>query len=535
MTDGRTGPSRRRFLAGVTAGGLASAALVGRSVASGDGNEAGATSADAARAGRADAGTSEHREWPQFGQDSYNRNKTADAGPGDGVAFGWDRDLTATTSPVVRGNYLYVGTESGVHSVGREDGETRWTVELDGAVSGTPAVNEDSVFVPSEAGTLYALSVESGEEDWTYDLEGAGTAPAITTEPTEPEVYVADAGGFLHEVGPRTGDRQWRYDAGDPFSSSPIASTDTTTVYAVSENNTIHSVDLETGRAGPRWTDSSISSARETGPPTVDGQYFYVGDDAGTLHAFDSRNGDRRFTFDADGPVTTAPASERQRLYVGTESGTLHTIENNDDTEIWRTDLPGGVTSEVAVGENGPFVPTDGGTVVHVDRDGDEVWRATVGFGAPRIAVTRDVYAVNDGIRVLQSGDETAITVSTPTPTPTATPTDTTTPTATETATATDTATPTATAADTATATESGGMATSTATPTATARSEATPTATPTEAGGMTTPTATPTVEPDEGGGGTTNGSGPLPTWLTLAGIGSLAALGVRRATDDDE
>ena len=527
MTDEQTGTSRRRFLASVTAGGLAGAALVGRSVASADGDDSRVASAS----GRA---TSEHREWPQFGQDSYNRNKTADAGPRDGVAFGWERDLTVTTSPVVRGNYLYVGTESGVSSVDREDGETRWTVELDGVVSGTPAVNDDSVFVPTDAGTLYALSVESGEEDWTYDLDGAGTAPALTTEPTEPEVYVADDGGSIHEVGPRTGDRQWRYDAGEPFSSPPVASPDTTTVYAVSDPNTVHSVDLETGRAGPRWTDSSIPSDRETGPPTVDGQYFYVGDDSGTLHAFDSRNGDRRFSFDADGPVTTAPASERQRLYVATESGTLHTIENNDDTEIWRTDLPGGVTSEVAVGENGPFVPTDGGTVVHVDRDGDEVWRATLGLAAPRIAVTRNVYAVNDGIRVVESGDETAIAVSTPTPTPTATPTAT----PTDTATATDTATPTATAADTATATptatESGGMAT--ATPTEASGGEGTPTATETAADGMATPTATPTVEPDEGGGGgTTNGSGALPAWLTLAGIGSLAALGLRRATDDDE
>ncbi|MEF8850945.1 MAG: PQQ-binding-like beta-propeller repeat protein, partial [Haloarculaceae archaeon] len=432
---------RRRFLTGVAASGLVGATLVGRSVA----GEADGRSAPGRDRGASDAGTSQHREWPQFGQDSYNRNKTADAGPKDGVAFGWERDLSVTASPVVRGNYLYVGVGNVLHSIVRDSGETRWTVEFDGAVSGTPAVNDDSVFVPTKEGTLYALSVEDGEEDWAFDLQGVGTAPAVTTEPTEPEVYVADDAGFVYEIGPRRGNRQWRYDAGEPFSSPPVASPDTTTVYAVADDNTIHTVDLETGRAGPRWTNSSIPSNRETGPPTVDGQYLYVGDDAGNLHGIDSRNGDNRWTFETDGAVTVAPAVERQRVYVPTESGTLHAIENQDDTEIWRTDLPGGVTTELVVAENGAVVPTEDGTVVHVDRDGDEVWRATLGFDAPRLAVTRDVYAVGDGVRLLEEGDETAITAATPTPTPTATPTDTATtpPTPTPTPTPPDTPTPT--------------------------------------------------------------------------------------------
>jgi outer membrane protein assembly factor BamB len=515
--------NRRRFLAGVAAGGLAGTTLVGRSVANGGTDSRNAAGPTRAASG---TGTSEHREWPQFGQDSYNRHKTADAGPRDGVAFGWERDLTVTASPVVRGNYLYVGTESAVYSIDRDSGETRWTVEFDGAVSGTPAVNDDSVFVPTEEETLYALSVQDGEEDWAYDTEGTPTAPAVTTGSTEPEVYVADAGGYLHEVDPRRGDRQWRYDAGTAFSSPPVASPDTTTVYAVADDNTIHTVDLETGRSGPRWTNDSIPAGRETGPPTVDSQYFYVGDDAGNLHGIDSRNGTNRWTFETDGAVTVAPAVERQRVYVPTENGTLHTIENQDDTEIWQTDLPGSVTTELAVAENGPVVPTADGTVVHVDRDGDEVWRATLGIDVPRLAVTRRVFAVGDGIRVLEEGDETTITAATPTPTPT--PTDTATPTATatptETPTPTPTATPTATATPTVTTTsattEAGDVATPTATATRTATDE------------QSTPTATPT-DPDAGDG-TTSGSGALPAWLTLAGIGSLAALGVSRATDDE-
>ncbi len=523
--DGRAvieATSRRRFLAGVAASGLAGATLVGRSVANGgtDGRNAAGRNREASG-----TGTSEHREWPQFGQDSYNRHKTADAGPRDGVAFGWERDLSVTASPVVRGNYLYVGTESAVYSIDRDSGETRWTVEFDGAVSGTPAVNDDNVFVPTEEETLYALSVQDGEEDWTYDTEGTPTAPAVTTEPTEPEVYVADDAGFVYEVDPRRGDRQWRYEAGEPFSSPPVASPDTATVYAVADDNTIHTVDLETGRSDPRWTNDSIPAGRETGPPTVDGQYFYVGDDAGNLHGIDSRNGTNRWTFETDGAVTVAPAVERQRVYVPTENGTLHTIENQDDTEVWQTDLPGGVTTELAVAENGPVVPTADGTVVHVDRDGDEVWRATLGIDAPRLAVTRRVFAVgDDGVRVLEEGDETAITAATPTPT--ATPTDTATPTAT--ATPTDTATPTPTATATATATPTA----TTTSATTEAGDAATPVATATRTATDSPTRATPT---DPGAGdGTTSGSGALPAWLTLAGVGSLAALGVSRATDDE-
>lgn len=505
MTD--RGTDRRRFLAGTA--GLLGTGLVGRGLAD---TTNGTGVADRSRSARgAPAGsTTVHREWSMYAQGPYNSGKTEDGAPVEGVAVNWERDETVTTSPVVRDNYLWVGAEDAVVKFDRASGEEVLRISLEEPVAGTPAVDDDNLYVATEGNTLFALAVSNGEEDWSFDLQGTPTAPQITPS-NGTDVYLADGAGFVYEVEGPTGTERWQYDAGDVTYSSPVAaSPDTERVYALDDGGTVTAVDADSGRS--RWTNDEPGETA-VGPPVVDDPNVYLGDTEGTMHVVDARLGGTRYTFDAGGAVSVPATFERQRLYVATEAGTLYALDRTDGAQRWQVDLGAGVTTAFAVAEEGLYVPTDDGQVRHLGRDeGEQRWRAQLSLGTPRVAVTGQVFAVDEGVTALEAGDRTVVGTETPTETPTPTPTPTETPASTETATS------TATEAEPTTV---GGTVTETATPSPTPRSDA---RTPTPAGDET---------PAADDATTTSADGPWPLWSALAAIGGYAALGLR--DDGDE
>ena len=69
-----------------------------------------------------------------------------------------------------------------------------WSLDSGGEVSGAPAIADERVLCPSDAGCLLALSLESGEELWRADL-----TPPIRCSPavTEDAAIVGDESGRI--------------------------------------------------------------------------------------------------------------------------------------------------------------------------------------------------------------------------------------------------------------------------------------------------------------------------------------------------
>lgn len=81
-----------------------------------------------------------------------------------------------------------------------------WTFETDEPINTAPAVTSETVFVVSDAGTVYALDAADGTEKWQYDLDTAGsvdmTAPAVVGD----RLYVASQQTGVVALGAADGD-----------------------------------------------------------------------------------------------------------------------------------------------------------------------------------------------------------------------------------------------------------------------------------------------------------------------------------------
>jgi outer membrane protein assembly factor BamB len=76
-------------------------------------------------------------------------------------AIDWRLDLEDSTvrmSPAVGEDYLAVGDlDGGLVVVDRVRGDTLWSTRLDGALTSTPVFRGEELYVMTESGTLYAF------------------------------------------------------------------------------------------------------------------------------------------------------------------------------------------------------------------------------------------------------------------------------------------------------------------------------------------------------------------------------------------
>ncbi len=74
--------------------------------------------------------------------------------------------------PALDGDTLYFGDMSGAFfAVNRSNGVTRWQIQADGAIIGTPLVLDGVIYFATEAGSVYAYSTE-GTQTWTRAVGG---------------------------------------------------------------------------------------------------------------------------------------------------------------------------------------------------------------------------------------------------------------------------------------------------------------------------------------------------------------------------
>ncbi len=128
--------------------------------------------------------------------------------------------------------------------------------------------------------------------------------------------------------------------------------------------------------------------------PVVSGQTLYVGSSRNDrLTALDTRTGEERWRFYAEGPLRLAPVVDSGRVYVGSDDGFLYCLDGDSGQQLWRHRAS---PSDRRVMGNGRLIsvwPVRGGPVVADDRvflasgvwpfEGVFVWALDAGTGQP--------------------------------------------------------------------------------------------------------------------------------------------------------
>lgn len=101
------------------------------------------------------------------------------------------------TAPTYAESTLYVASEDpALHAIDPSIGTRQWQVTLDGPPT-SPTVADGMVFVGTGAGTVYGFDAQSNEQRWRFETDGGIVAPPV---PFDDTVYVASTDGTLYAL-----------------------------------------------------------------------------------------------------------------------------------------------------------------------------------------------------------------------------------------------------------------------------------------------------------------------------------------------
>jgi outer membrane protein assembly factor BamB len=294
------------------------------------------------------------------------------------------KPATVYGTPVVAGNLVYVATYVGdsgkVMAINRvapgydEEGIPAWNEgewfyprkegKFIGAVVGSPIVVEDTLYVGSSDGKLYALD-EKGNERWApFDTGGKiWTSPAVS----DGVIYVSNYAKKLYAI--KDGKESWHQDYPVAIASSPVIFGDT--IYFGAFDHYLYAVSSADG--SERWKFEGGNWFWAT--PIVKDGVVYAGCLDNQVYALDVITGEKLWQFVADAPIVSGPVLSGNLLVAASESGTMYILEPDSGNLVRSVSIGSQVMAPLYAEENMVYVHARNRCVYAIDvQSGDKVW-----------------------------------------------------------------------------------------------------------------------------------------------------------------
>lgn len=212
----------------------------------------------------------------------------------------------------------------------------------------SPVMANDTVYIGSHDGKLYAFDAYSGAQKWVGVTNGQiDSSPAVA----DGLVYVGSADHNLYAFDAKTGHFKWKAPTQGQIFSSPTVVDGA--VYVGSRDAKLYAFDAVNGHL--EWAVSTEFLTTYSSPAVANG-LVYIGSNNGKLYAFDTTTGDMKWSKQAGNLITSSPAIANGVVYVGSNNGTLYAFEASTGKFKWSRSTGAAIFSSPAVNNGVVYV-----------------------------------------------------------------------------------------------------------------------------------------------------------------------------------
>jgi outer membrane protein assembly factor BamB len=257
-------------------------------------------------------------------------------------------------------SHLAVVRGSRVYCLDARTGKIQFEHQCEYAVSNSPAISDESIFVPLVNGALMALPIKTKGAGtlplnavgaaraapriagnlvaWTTDagyimvalrestdvlkfrVKAAGSFNAAPSANNR-RLFAATYGGYVYAIDDTKGNVLWNFSIGERVSYSPVAIDDS--VYVFSDNHNLFQFNAATGEPAKGWEKPLKNLSAFIGASE---DKIYARDAVGNIVVLDRSTGTRMGQVDSKTQFTTIENVQTDRLYVCTNSGLIQCI-----------------------------------------------------------------------------------------------------------------------------------------------------------------------------------------------------------------
>ncbi len=283
------------------------------------------------------------------------------------------------TTPVATDGLVYVGTYTAqggrMYALGMTDGEIIWEYPRGGAymgaVVGDPVTYDDTLYISSSDGRVYALAVSTFTRRWESErlADKLWTSPVVVGD----TLYVTAFDGVIYALSAETGetlDRVFELEAG--FATSPVVHGGI--IYAGSFDGHLYAIDIDSGESVWRVPQGGAAGGWFWADPIYHEGIVYAGCLDGTLYALDPETGQQLWDFDAGSPIVAPPVVEDDHglLLVASESGSIYFFDvdaapGGESTPLKTVSVDAGIRSAFCAADGFVYVRGEDNVIYVVD------------------------------------------------------------------------------------------------------------------------------------------------------------------------
>lgn len=229
-----------------------------------------------------------------------------------------------------------------------------WRYDSDLTLNLTPAFDQDRVYLPLAGGIIVSLKAGDGTLNWRSEFGGELSAsPAaddrsvyVASEAGKPESGIRRATGALRALGKEGGVTHWMRTLAMPLQGSLTLANGK--LFGGGRDGRFYAFDSNTGEI--RWSFSY--SAPFDSQPVVAGSRVYAGSEDGNLIVLDEQTGKLLWRYRTRGSVTGPVAIKEGIVYFGSADNYLYAVNTTNGLLLWRKRTGAGVQAVVRAGED---------------------------------------------------------------------------------------------------------------------------------------------------------------------------------------
>ncbi|MDR1716124.1 MAG: PQQ-binding-like beta-propeller repeat protein [Prevotella sp.] len=309
------------------------------------------------------------------------------------------------TSPVISGDKVYAGDDSGVFSCYFvKDGTRDWSFTSENRIVGTAAVYKDIVIFGSADKNIYCLDTKKGKLRWKYNADKAVLGSASIDNGI---AYIGASDNTFRAIDIKTGKLVWEFpEVKGYIETRPLIYKDK--IFFGAWDETMYALDKHTGRLLWKWAEGRkgiLYSPAAVWPVAAHDRVFFTAPDR-VMTAVDANTGKTIWKM-SDWKVreTIGLSEDKERLYSKTmqDSVVCYSATSGYPQQIWATNVGYGYdhAPSMPVEKDGVvFGSTKNGIIFAIEgKTGKLLWKHKVGN-----SIINTVYPLNGKECIYTSG-----------------------------------------------------------------------------------------------------------------------------------
>lgn len=351
----------------------------------------------------------EARQWPIFRGDRGLTGHRSEFIPRTlEPVWTFKADSALSSSPVLSHDRVYIGSSEGTfYALSLEDGGEAWTATFDDSFEAAPLLVDDYVIIGGLSGTLYAMDRSNGRIRWRYEAENriAGSANWAQLPNGKKIVLAGSYDTRVHAVWLATGEKVWSYETGSYINGTPAVNGERVVVGGC--DALVHVLNIDDGSLR---MEIDVGSYIPGSAAVADGR-AYVGHYGNQTVCVDINGGFVVWEYgDAKNgsPFFASPAVNENVVVVGSRDKAVHCIARQTGDKLWTARTRGDVDSSPVIAGNCVVTASGDGRVYLFDlATGADLWSYEIGapiIACPAVLPDGFVIAADDG-RVYRFAD----------------------------------------------------------------------------------------------------------------------------------